>query len=78
MFDAFLVELRDVVQRPFYACDEERGHKPLPFTLCARAASRVLRTGLKAVGPLGIHGPWRLNAEDKTNEPKQLRSLQFD
>ena len=30
MFDVFLVEFRDVVQRHPYACDEERGHKPLP------------------------------------------------
>ena len=63
MFDVFLVEFRDVVQRHPYACDEERGHKPLPFTHCARAASRVFRTRLKAVGPLGIHGQWRLSSE---------------
>ena len=65
MFDAFLVELRDVVQRHPSACDEERCHKPLPFTHCARAASWVIRTRLKAVGPLGIHGQWRLNSEDE-------------
>ena len=65
MFDVFLVEIREKVQRHPYVCDEELGHKPLPFTHCARAGSRVFRTRLKTVGPLGIHGQWRLNSEDE-------------